>query len=351
MENIRKAAIYITAISLCVMLTVYADTSLSAAKEAIERCLNILIPSLFIFMAVSGLLIRTGAYKILSLPFYPIARFVYKMPYELFSVMLISNLAGFPIGASMLGELTDNGSIDKSTASVMQCFCYAGGPSFSIGVIGLFLYNDKRIGLIVWLSTFLSNLIAALILCWIFRLKPVRQTERTAFSSEDLIKCTENAGSSMLMICGLVIIFCVCMADVQRLFGSFLRINSQKKSLIKTVFELSSITSLNNASYELIPIITALFSFGGVCVLIQMISTVKGRYPLTLFFITRLPISLLSGFIAGRMTDHFIEKAEYCISARKDFIVNFNNFIPSVCLILMIFLLLFKKGVAFFRDM
>ena len=350
MRIIKTTAVYISVIAISITLIMYADTTISSAQEAVKRCLNILIPSIFVFMAVSGLLVRSGAYKIISLPFYPIARFVFRMPYELFSVMLISNLAGFPVGASMLCELVKSGRIDKKTASIMQCFCYGGGPSFSAGVIGLYLYNDKKTGLIVCLSAFAANMLTALVLCRIYRLNISDEAEQKPFSADDIISCTENAGRSMLMICALIIIFCVVMSCAQRAVSGLFHIHPQASALIRTVFEVSSITSLENARLSFLPMITALFSFGGVCVLMQIVSTVKNSYSLTLFFITRLPTALLSGLSAKVLCSHLLDKTESCIAVSKNYIVNFNNFIPSICLILMIFLLLFKKGVAFFRD-
>lgn len=350
MKMIKNALLYAGVISICAMLIVNADTSVNAAAEAVKRCLNIIIPSLFVFMAASGILIRSEAYKVLAKPFLPLSRYVFKMPDELFSVFLISNLAGFPIGAAMLCELVDSGRISKRTASIMQCVCYGGGPSFSLGVIGLYIYSDKRIGIIICLSSFIANLTAAFVLCRLFRPNISESSKAKPFSADDITACTENAGRSILMISALIIIFSVVMADTQRLAGEYIHIHPQAKVLIKTIFELSSITGLEKARTGFIPVIAALFSFGGVCVLMQISATVRGRYPLTPFFAARLPISAVSYFTAAGLYHRVLGDAEICIAARKDFIVNFNNFIPSICLVLMIFLLLFQKGVAFFHD-
>ena len=351
MMSIRKTAINILAAALCIMLIVYADISVSAAANAVDRCVNILIPSLFVFLAASNILIRSKAYKILSLPFYPIAKYVFKIPYELFSVLLISNLAGFPVGASMLVELTKQNIIDKKTASLLQCVCYGGGPSFAVGVIGIYLYSDIRVGLIICLSAFLANITAALIICRALKPKIKGNDKKRPFTCEELIVSTENAGRSMLMICAMVIIFSVILACVERLICLYVHIPLQAKTLLKSVFEISSIASLENARIAFVPVISALFGFGGVCVLLQIIATVKGIYSLTPFFVTRLPIALINYLYARLLCSHLIDDAQYCMAVGKGFTVKFNNFIPSLCLILMIFLLLFKKGVAFFDDM
>ena len=351
MARLKTAAIYIMSVSLCVMLIVYADTSTEAAAGAVKRCLNILIPSLFVFMAAAGIIIRSGAYKVLSLSFYPVAKYIFGIPYELFSVVLISNIAGFPVGASMLRELLDSGRIDRRTASLMQCFCFGGGPSFSVGVIGLCLFADKRAGFIICLSAMLANLTAALIICRVLKLRINKAEKPREFGSNDIIACTEKAGVSMLMICALIIIFCVIMADVQRLIAGRISIPAQAQVLISSVFEISGITALDGARIGFIPVIAGLYSFGGVCVLMQIAAAAGGKYSLMPFFITRLPISLISMAYAHLLCSHVYDEAVECLAVGRNCIVNFNNFVPSICLILMIFLLLFKKGVAFLRQM
>ena len=355
MKIAARIALNIPIIAICIMLTILSDTAVISAKGAVLRCLNVLIPSLFVFMALSGVLISSGAYRILSLPFYPIAKYVFKIPYELFSVILISNIAGFPIGAQMLTELVDKKSIDKRTASILQCFCYGGGPSFSVGVIGLALYGDKNIGLLICLSTLLANLTAALVIGRLFKPRINALETYKKFTVNDIIISTEKAGKAMLMICALVIAFCVIMECTGEMIGklpieTFHILPPYAKTLIKTVFELSSLSALTTRSHQLIPLITALFSFGGVCVLVQVSATVKGKYSLLPFFATRLPISLIAYLAAKLLYPHMIDDTQYCIAVNDSFIVNFNNFVPSLCLILMIFLLLYRKGLAFFKD-
>ena len=342
-------------IVLCIMLIFMSDVSAAAAKDAVGRCLTIIIPSLFVFMALSSMIVKSGAYKVLSLPFYPVAKYVLKMPYELFSVFLISNLAGFPVGASMLRTLINDKKITPETASVMQCYCYGGGPSFSLGVIGMVIYQDKITGAIICLSSILANLTCAVLLNRAFSIKKTNYDNPDSFDSSDFIECIGSSGRSILMICALIIAFAVLLrimaipvSAVSAYFGSYP--SKDASVLIRSLFELSSITAMSKGYLSVIPIISGIFCFGGICILIQVICTVKNSYSLIPFFITRLPVSLLAFLYSKGLVYFFSDKIKECFAAQENVMVNLNNFLPSICLILMIFLLTFSKGVAFFRK-
>ena len=344
----------VISIVMCVMLIINAKGSADAAELALKRCLGVMIPSLFAFMAASEILVRSGGLRIISLPFGTAAKYIFKMPGELFSVMLISNIAGFPVGASMISQLVSQGRLSKRDASVLSCCCYGGGPSFAIGVIGLYLYGDKNVGLVIWASAAAANLIMALVLNRFYKLS-IKEKTRTDNYSGIIIASAEKAGRNMLMICGLIILFSVLLTNVGEALGFLDRFsgsaaNKDVPILLKSVFEISVITQLSAAKIGYIPIIAAMFSFGGVCVLMQTVAASCKEYPLSPFFMSRIPALLITFIIAKLITPFFVSAETECFAARGDAIVNINNFVPSICLILMIFLLLFKKRVAFSKD-
>lgn len=351
----RSFIFQILLLIFCALLILFTDIGTAAAKEAVGRCLNIIIPSLFVFMAVSSIIVKSGAYRILSIPFYPLAKYVFKIPYELFSVMFISNIAGFSVGASMLTQLVRDKKITAKTASVMQCYCYGGGPSFSLGVIGMVIFNDKLTGLIIFLSSVLANLTIALILNRVYNIKALSEKEKAGFSASDFIECIESSGRSMLMICALIITFAVALEILTIPLSSVLEhmgvyLSEDAAVLIRSVMEISSVSALKNGSLVYLPIISAIFCYGGICILVQVICTVRNSYSLSLFFITRLPCAMLAFLYSKGLVYLFADKIKECMAYEQNVVVNLNNFLPSFCLILMIFSLTFSKGVAFFKK-
>ena len=101
-----KFIIAILIIFFAVGLIKYSKEVSSAVILSIESCLKIIIPSLFAFMVLSNLIVKSNIYILISKPFSLISRYLFRIPPELFSIFLLSNIGGYPIGAKLLTELT-----------------------------------------------------------------------------------------------------------------------------------------------------------------------------------------------------------------------------------------------------
>ena len=121
--------------------------------------------------------------------------------------------------------------------------------------------------------------------------------------------------------------------------------------IFASVLEITSITQLENASFGYIPVICGICSFGGLCVLLQIIVVVKDRFSLKPFLLTRPAGAMLSMLNSLWLCRLLLPSDIQASSNHQQIFVKVNNFVPSVCLILMIFLLKIKKGVAFSKRM
>ena len=322
-----------------------------AMISAVENCMNVIIPSLFAFMAASGIIVSSGAYVVLSKPFALISKYVLSMPAELFSVFLISNIAGYPVGAKLLCDLCDKGRIDKKTAGTMQCFCYASGPAFVSSVVGLALYGSVKIGMVVFLSCALSNTILAAVMCRLFPLKVNGTGKKRSFSPDVLTDPVLSAGRSLFGICALIVFFSSVTAVLDH-YRVLENVSSQLgiqggDAILRCLLEISNLSRLSKAPYALLPVLSGICSFGGVCVILQVFSLTKDRFSLKLFLLTR-PIAAALSVVNSLWISRLMLPDEVAASAgQQQIFVKVNNFVPSVCLILMIFLLKIKKRVAF----
>ena len=318
---------------------------------SLQRCLNVIIPSLFAVMVISSLLIRSSAYELLSKPFSLIAKYIFAMPKELFSVFVISNTAGYPVGAKLLRELYDKESITAESAEALLCCCYAPGPAFLSGTVGLAVYGSTRIGIIIFLSCLVSNCMIAAVICRIRKPHISKAAASKWVSPDMLIDSVLSCGRSLLEICLLIVFFSTVISVLEhygipgaaaRIFGI-----SGAESIFCSVAEISQISELENAPFAYIPALAAVCSFGGLCVVMQIITVVKKRFSLRFFLLTRPIASLLSALNSIWLCRLMLPDELAAVSNSSKIFVKVNNFIPSVCLILMIFLLKLKKGVAF----
>ena len=82
--------------------------------------------------AVSG----SGAWQALARPLRRFSTALFGLPESYFALFLLSQFAGYPVGASMLCTLTKQGVLSKEDASRLLCVCYGGGPAFLLGLLG-----------------------------------------------------------------------------------------------------------------------------------------------------------------------------------------------------------------------
>ena len=106
-------------------LICYANAAISSIINGITSCLTIIIPALFSFMVLSTFLLESGLYRILSIPFYPLSKYVFRIEPSLFSIFILSQIGGYPIGAKLISELVISGRITKEEADKMLCYCFA----------------------------------------------------------------------------------------------------------------------------------------------------------------------------------------------------------------------------------
>ena len=144
----KELCIYILAgviIWFCIITISGGESVKLGISEAVDRCMNIIIPSLFVFMALSQILVSSGLYYCVSMPFYPISRFIMGIPPQLFFVFLLGNTAGYPVGVKLLSDLCQRKIISQRTAKIMSCFCCCGGPAFYSGTVGLAVFGHASL--------------------------------------------------------------------------------------------------------------------------------------------------------------------------------------------------------------
>ena len=336
----------------CILLIQNSEKIMIEIISALNRCINVIIPSLFAFMAISGILINSGLYVYISKPFYPVTKYILKMPNNLFFVFLLGNIAGYPIGISLLSALVKEKIITKKSAEIMSCFCYAGGPAFLTGAVGLSVFGNVKIGILIFYSILISNTIMAIVINRIFKLNVNSVKVNIKFNSEILIQSVENAGKALFKMCLMILFFSSIMALLEHFcFFEKLTGGSENYSVIlKSFFEISSISQLSGYPYRLIPIITSVCGLGGLCVIFQVISVYQNAFSLKLFYLTR-PVCFVIQYTVSRLICSTLKDEYISISTVKpQIIVDFNNFIPTICLIMMIFILLLRKRLAFSKQ-
>lgn len=117
------------------------DRACSYAALALQLWFEKMIPSLFPFMVLSGLIVRLDFGKLISFPVYPLLGRLYIISRTMCTTLLCGFLFGFPLGAKTIAEQYDLGQLSKPQAQYLLAFCNNIGPvyllSFALPLLGL----------------------------------------------------------------------------------------------------------------------------------------------------------------------------------------------------------------------
>lgn len=324
--NIRRVLLYALSISLITYCIFQADPAKAAAYRGIQRCLNVLIPSLFVTMAMSGMLIICGFVSASGRLISPVSRRLFGIDGESALIFLLSQIAGYPVGARLLKTQLDEGRVSKGEAELLSCVCFGSGGAFIFGCAA----DNREIGWLMLLSTFLSNLLILLLLRPLLKSRgatppPPKNPE---FSGNILFGSVTSAGKGMFEICCCVIIFSV--------FSEMLGASGIAAAIL-------DITALGNLPGASVPLITGLLSFGGICVFLQISAIFRGKLSLLPLFLTRLCAGLLS-FGLCRLLLPFFLSGETAVWAESVSLIRHTSPVPSLILIVMVLFVMAEDG-------
>ncbi len=357
-----KIIVSILIILFAVFLIKYSKDVSVAITLSIESCLKIVIPSLFAFMVISNLLIKSNIYVLLSKPFYLITRYLFRIPPELFSIFLLSNIGGYPIGAKLLADLIDENKIDNKTAENMMCYCYCNSPSFFAGAVGVVVFNNYFVGLIAYFSIVLANFIIAILLGLKNNIPEKSKIKlNIKLNPNILIDSITSAAKVLFTICAMLIFFASAIAILSS--SGILNILSNNlmnilhsdyliaESSIMSFIEISKISTMSNNSYNYLPLMTCIAAFGGMCVITQIIGITTGKIKLKKFVFSRVFHIAISGILCYYLIKSFTKNI--CINTiyyQKIYYSKNISIIPSICLIFMVIILLYSKKYRFFKE-
>ncbi|MBE6837652.1 MAG: hypothetical protein E7509_06675 [Ruminococcus sp.] len=347
MKNIKASDLLY--LFLCGVILWYLYESIVFSKEIIDgvsqciiRIINVVFPSLFGFMAVCQILVKSGLLNVLSKLFKPVSKYIFRLPEKLFSVYLLSCIGGYPVGVNMLSELVKDNVISKDTASRVSPFFYCISPSFAVGLVGFGIFNNVKTGIIVYLSCLITNTTALFIYSHIYKFRCNNTKAEIKFNSQILVDSVTSSGKSMLVISAMIIFFSyfIILLDCLK-FYDIIKLQNMP-AILKSLIEITYLSELS-ADLRFLPVISGIVSSGGLCILLQSVCIVNNAFSLKRLFLMRLPLSLVSYLVCFLIIRYIcvdIEVLSYAISHKKSTEL---NILSLICLFFMIILIFFRK--------
>lgn len=285
----------------------------TGVSRGLSLCGGVVIPSLFVFLVLTGVAVRTGlaaaAGRRLARP---VGR-LYGLPGASAAALFVSLVGGYPAGAAAVRELLDRDELTVPQARRLLRGCVNAGPAFIIGGVGAGLLGSAVQGAVLFAAHVLSAVVTGLLCCRGGREAdnaPARLPRAAASAAEALVGSVNAACRSMLHLCGFVVLSAALLsvadaagitAGLRALFAPLsARLGwpeAAASGLLSGLLEVSCGCAEAAACRAAAPLLLGMIlGFGGLSVHGQVAAAVAG-YPLIdrRFFEARIIQALLGG--------------------------------------------------------
>lgn len=261
----------LTVITMLIMLVCYPERLMDSAYRAISVCITSVIPSLFLSVVLTKIIVSSDFIFTLTRPFGKAFRSLTGLPQCGVSVYLLSFLSGFPSGVIAGADLYKRGVLSKKEAERLIAISNNTGPFLPMLLLGRGIFGSVSSGVIIYLIQIASSLICAITFKESDSRKadsPLILNNRVSIVSA-VTSSVEGALRSMAMLCAYVIIFS-CINDLPFLSSGIF-------TCIKPYIELvSGSLALNKSGFGAsFVIVCSAMSFGGLSVHFQALGVVS----------------------------------------------------------------------------
>ena len=212
----------------CAALLIWPQGAATGVSRGLAVCGGVIIPSLFPFLVLTGLFIRSGLAGRVGRRLDGVTRCLFGLPGCCGAAVLIGAVGGYPAGAVATRELLRSGEIDEAQARRLLRFCVNAGPAFLIGTVGAGMLGSAWKGAVLYGA----NVLASFLIGVAGRGKaPQESTCRLPKAAHSgamkiVVESVESACSSLLSMCGFVVLFAafLTLSEVSGLTGALTRV-------------------------------------------------------------------------------------------------------------------------------
>lgn len=245
------------------MLIPASEAACAAAAEALKLFAEVIVPSLFPFLVLAGMMTKSGVLTCLR----PKRRLAAAA-----AAQLLAAVCGTPSAALICRELSSAGMFTRRRASALCAAANQAGPVFVAVSLAKGLAGSSALALPFMLSHYLPALLFALIIGALPggrspapAVRSVRPTVRGVFT-----EAVADATASIARICGMLVFFRVAFAALCGL-GLLAPLPPLVRSAACGFFEMTGGLALlaEQRGIRAFSLCAAVLSWGGICVFSQ----------------------------------------------------------------------------------
>ncbi len=277
LKHAKAAAGTAAALALGTLLLARPQAAAAGFGYGVRLCLHSVLPALFPFFVVCGLLTAGPAAARLAWGLAPLTRRWGLKSKAAPLALLLSWLGGYAVCARTVADLRAQNRLTAREAELLLLLGCCSGPGFVVGCLGGLLLGSVRLGVLLYALQLAANLLAAACLVpWL--------PEDTAGASTvsapvpapaGLPQAISAAVDSSLQVCGCTVFFCVVDAVLHSLFALPALPGAVLSGLLEVSSGCAAFAALGGrwALYGL----CFCLSLPGVSVLCQLLTLLRGQ--------------------------------------------------------------------------
>ena len=258
------------------LILINSNIVIKSVITSLNMFLTKIFPSLFPTMVMGLLLVKLGIYRIIT--FQNLFKRLFRFNEIDTSIFITSLFCGTPSNATFINNYLQKGIISENEALNLLCCTHFINPLFVIGGVGIYIFNSYKIGIIILLMLYLSNLIKAFLLRNNFNPYLESNVIKEKVNFKDIfVSIIKESMLNLLVILGIVILFNILIILIKEIFN----LNNTLKIFINIILEMTSgILSIKTLNINIILKILLAYlslSFGGLCIWFQTISMITNK--------------------------------------------------------------------------
>lgn len=297
-QDTQNAFAIICSAAFIVILILKPELCTKGAAKGLLLAGRVIIPSLFPFTACVLFIMKSGGTELFGFAA-PFTKKVFHISPELFSIMLLSLIGGYPVGAKLLNEAVKSGRLSPKNAGIMLNYCVNAGPAFVVLAVGEGIIGSKSVGYIM----LAAHIISSLILSVFFGLFIKDDKEKSIVKAEDLgsadnfVASVSESAAAVFSVCAYVVFFSTVT--------KYISFYTDKISLLKYILPLLEVTNAVSKTKNII-IISFLLGFAGISIWCQIISVGRLiKLNLGVFALSRIVHGLFSSVLCALLLKIF----------------------------------------------
>lgn len=289
-------------IILLIELFINKELIINTIGYSLNIWVTSIIPSLFPIFIISELLINYNIINYIPKFIKNIFKFLFNINDNELTIFLISLISGFPSASVNTKIMHDKKLLNIDECNHILMFTHFGNPIFILTTIGLIFFNNELLGIIIFISHYLSNFILGILLRNFNNNKSIINNKNNNITNNFgtiFINSIKHTIDTLLTILGTL----TCFLIISNIIVNRLNLNSYNSVIIKSILEITmgikELSILNIKDIYKVVLSTIFLSFGGISIHTQVISQIcytKIKYK---YFLTgRIFQSIISGIIS-----------------------------------------------------